>query len=419
MLQRIIGEDIRLNTHLDSSGGRVLSDPDQIQQVVMNLAVNARDAMPDGGKFRIATSCIDIEEGGTTALGPDAFAGNFIRLTIGDTGHGMDHATCQRIFEPFFTTKELGKGTGLGLSTVYGIVKQSGGWITVSSEPGVGTTFEIYLPRTDLPAATHITVRHNRIPDGRETILLVEDQDAVRAFTREALTRFGYTVLEAAAGEEALSLALGHNEPIHLLVTDVVLPGMNGKTLSEQLRRQRPDLKVLFVSGYSPDVISQRGVLEHGTEFLHKPFNPDALAEKVRKILGVRPAAPARILIAEDYQEVRRILAQHLRNSAYEVVEVSDGVAALEALQQRSADAAILDANMPRLGGLATAREIRRLYPETRIVLMSGAFDETSGTGAAGLGVDALFAKSGSPGGLLETLRRLGIGPPHTQVPDS
>ena len=285
MLQRLIGEDIALTARLDDALEQVMADPDQIHQVLMNLAVNARDAMPDGGKLGIETANVDLGKDDVSTR-QDSVPGRYVLMTVTDTGHGMDETTRQQIFEPFFTTKGFGKGTGLGLSTVYGIVRQSGGWIDVRSEVGVGTSFQVYLPRMDGPPLPEPKKAGASTEKGSETILLVEDQAAVRAFTNAALQRQGYRVIEAPGGEEAIAVAGRHPGEIHLLLTDVVLPGMNGKELSERLKVPRPDVKVLFTSGYPADVIAHRGVLDHGLSFLHKPYSMDELAAKVRELLG-------------------------------------------------------------------------------------------------------------------------------------
>jgi PAS domain S-box-containing protein len=293
MLQRLIGEDIALETHLDASLGQVLADPDQIHQVIMNLAVNARDAMPDGGRLDIATANVEHVESSGAAIRPGTMPGRYVLMTVTDNGHGMDEATRQRIFEPFFTTKEVGKGTGLGLATVYGIVRQGGGWIDVSSEVGAGASFQVYLPRSDGrpdPGRGGIGVATER---GKETILLVEDQKAVLTFTVAALKRYGYHVLEASDGEEALSVARQYAGELHLLLTDVIMPGMNGKVLSERLKELYPNLKVLFTSGYTADAFAERGVLDRGVPFLHKPFAPEEVAGKVREVLDTPPQPPA------------------------------------------------------------------------------------------------------------------------------
>ena len=290
ILERIIGEDIRLATRLDPSLGQVMADPEQIHQVMMNVVVNARDAMPDGGKVDISTENVEVSDI-EAARHPDARPGRYVTVTVTDTGSGMDENTRQHIFEPFFTTKAADRGTGLGLFTVYGIVRQSGGWISVASDIGVGTTFRLYFPRIDGSSleegqeATRSTVAH-----GGETILVVEDQDAVRRLTRTTLEMYGYHVLESANGDEATALGQKYPGEIHLLLTDVVLPGINGKQLSERLKVARPNLKVLFMSGYTADVIGHRGVLDPGVAYIPKPFMTVA-PEKGAKMAGRR--APA------------------------------------------------------------------------------------------------------------------------------
>ncbi len=288
MLQRLIGEDIALFTRLGDGIGQVAADPDQIHQVLMNLAVNARDAMPDGGTLTVETANTELGEAEADAH-QDAVPGRYVLMTVTDTGHGMDEAVRQRVFEPFFTTKEFGKGTGLGLSTVCGIARQSGGWIDVRSEVGAGTSFRMYLPFKEGPPAPEPKAAGALDAKGTGTILLVEDQDAVRSYTTAALKKYGYRVVEASDGEEALAIAQQYPGRIHLLLTDVVLPGMNGKELSDRLKASHPDMKVLFVSGYTAEVIAHRGVLDHDLSFLHKPYSPPDLAAKVRELLGGPP----------------------------------------------------------------------------------------------------------------------------------
>ena len=285
MLKRLIGEDIELVTDLAAELGTVKADPGQLEQVIMNLAVNARDAMPMGGKLTISTRNTDVaeNEGRLHGLVP---AGPYALIAVSDSGVGMDEQTQARIFEPFFTTKEQGKGTGLGLATVYGIVKQSEGFIVVDSETGCGTTFKIYLPRVDLRADAD--VGHTAAPAslrGVETVLVAEDAGGVRTVARQVLKRHGYVVLTAADGQSALDLAGDQDGPIHLLVTDVIMPEMSGRQLADRLREARPELKVLFVSGYTDDAIVRHGILEPGIAFLQKPFTPEALARKVREVL--------------------------------------------------------------------------------------------------------------------------------------
>ena len=258
----------------------------------MNLAVNARDAMPDGGSLRIETTNADLSAGSCAAGNPDSTPGRYVIMSVTDTGQGMDETVRQRIFDPFFTTKEVGKGTGLGLSTVYGIVRQSGGWVDVSSEVGAGTAFKVYLPRIDACPRPEEDRIGPATETGDETILVVEDQESVRAFTMDALNQHGYRALEASDGNEAIAVAERYPGRISLLLTDVVLPGMNGKELSERLKGVRRDLKVLFMSGYTADVIASHGVLDDGVAFLHKPFSPEALAAKIREVLA-DPSSPA------------------------------------------------------------------------------------------------------------------------------
>ena len=284
ILRRVIGEDIELTTTLAPDLGAVRADVGQLEQVLMNLAVNARDAMPTGGRLTVETA--NVEHDPEYARDREAAAvRQFAMLAVSDTGCGMDEATKARIFEPFFTTKEPGKGTGLGLATVYGIVKQAGGFIWVYSEPGQGTSFKIYLPEVDSTAERTTAVAGARAPRGTETVLLVEDAAAVRAVTKQALERQGYVVLEAPDGEAALRLAQQHRGPIHLLLTDVVMPRVSGRELAERLTQVRPDMKVLYASGYTDDSVVRHGILELGTAYLQKPFSPESLARKVRDVL--------------------------------------------------------------------------------------------------------------------------------------
>jgi PAS domain S-box-containing protein len=285
MLRRIIGEDIDLYTVLDPGLGRAKADKGQIEQVIMNLAVNARDAMPAGGKLTIETSNAVLDEVYARAH-VSVRPGDYVMLALSDTGSGMDPETMSHIFEPFFTTKERGKGTGLGLSTVYGIVKQSGGNIWVYSEQGRGTTFKVYLPRVEEEAAapSPVAVSPNRSL-GSETILLVEDEEAVRTLVQEILERYGYMVLPARDGHGALLVGERHAGKIHLMLCDVVMPGMSGVELSRKIGNTRPEMKILYMSGYTDNAIVHHGVLDPGTAFIEKPFTPDALARKVRAVL--------------------------------------------------------------------------------------------------------------------------------------
>jgi two-component system cell cycle sensor histidine kinase/response regulator CckA len=293
MLQRVIGEDIELITSAHPDLSRVKADPGQIEQVIVNLAVNARDAMPQGGTLIIETADAELDEHYSRRYGY-VRTGSYVMLAVSDTGSGMSPETRARVFEPFFTTKAEGKGTGLGLSTVYGIVKQSGGYIWVYSELGHGTTVKIYLPREN-PAAEEADQHRGprEAPRGSETVLLIEDEDTVRALARRVLERSGYAVIEARDGEEALMLAERDGDKLDLVVTDVVMPRMSGRVVAERLAEHRPGLPVLFMSGYTDDAVMRHGILASGAAFLQKPFTPHALALKVREVLDANRARPS------------------------------------------------------------------------------------------------------------------------------
>jgi CheY-like chemotaxis protein len=286
LIQPLLGENVELVLKLDPALDRTKADPAQLEQVLLNLVANARDAMPSGGRLTIETSNADLFEplpGSPFSVPP----GGYVTLALGDTGSGMPPEVQARLFEPFFTTKEVGRGTGLGLASVYGFVHQSGGHIWVESAVGKGSTFRLFLPRVVSPATTaaapHAPSDAGRT--GHETLLLVEDDDGVRAFLRDFLSGRGYQVLEARDGQQALEVCARSAEPVHLLVTDVVMPRLNGRKLAEQLTAARPGVKVLFVSGYA-DEARAPGQLADGAEVLQKPFSPETLARKIRQLLG-------------------------------------------------------------------------------------------------------------------------------------
>jgi two-component system, cell cycle sensor histidine kinase and response regulator CckA len=287
LLRPLIGEDVELQTRLAADLGRTRADAGQIEQVIMNLVVNSRDAMPNGGRIILETANITLDKDDLRREYSYIQPGSYVMLSVSDNGHGMDKETQARIFEPFFTTKEKGKGTGLGLSTVYGIIKQSGGYVLAQSEVGQGTAFRIYLPRVE-EAAEPISPApvSFELNGGSETVLLVEDEESVRELVRETLDAKGYRVLEAENGETALRLANQHSDSIDVLITDVVMPGMSGRELSARLCASHPQTKVLYLSGYTEDAIVHEGVLDPGTAFLQKPFTLQALARKVREVLG-------------------------------------------------------------------------------------------------------------------------------------
>ena len=302
MLRRILGEDIEFVQVLAPDLGVTRADPGQIEQVLMNLVVNARDAMSEGGKLTIETSNVEINDA-DAALYVAVKPGSYVRVVVTDTGCGMDEQTKTQIFEPFFTTKEKGKGTGLGLSTVYGIVKQSGGTICVTSELGRGTSFKIHFPRELSVKATSPRLRAFRTPDaGTETILVVEDEEAIQEVVTKSLEAAGYRVLPAAAASEALQIAARYAGPIHLLLTDVVMPRMGGKALAEELARMRPTVKILYMSGYADNAFVHNGVIDEGTHFIGKPFCATDLAHKVREVLDT----PSELFASPDGSMVQQ-----------------------------------------------------------------------------------------------------------------
>jgi len=286
MLGRLLGEDVELTFRPGEALGRIRADPTQIEQILMNLAVNARDAMSDGGRLAIETSNADMDED-YARVHAGAAAGRYVCLALSDTGHGMTREVQARIFEPFFTTKEPGKGTGLGLATVYGIVKQSEGFVYLYSEPGQGTAFKIYLPRVEAEADK--PVQPAPATRGTETVLLVEDEASLRELVREILEANGYRVLAVEDPAKAIETAERYEGVIHLLLTDVVMPGLNGRELALRVRQRRPDIRVLYMSGYTEDAIANRGVLEAGALLISKPFTQEALTGKLREALGQGP----------------------------------------------------------------------------------------------------------------------------------
>ena len=313
MLSRLIGEDIALALAIDPTLAQVKADPGQVEQVVMNLAVNARDAMPDGGQLTIQTANVNLDAA-YTHQHPGSRVGSYVMLRVTDTGTGIDPEIQAQIFEPFFTTKERDKGTGLGLATVYGVVKQSGGYIAVDSEKGKGASFSVYLPRVEhaVAALDLSTVPPGKSVRGSETILLVEDEESLRKLAHMFLRDNGYQVLAAGDGAQALQLARQHTGPIHLLLTDVVMPGINGRVLAERLAPGQPGMKILYMSGYTDSFIAGHGVLEAGSHLLHKPFTEETLTRKVRELLDAnredfrrKEIAPIPVLVSEDMSRKR------------------------------------------------------------------------------------------------------------------
>jgi len=285
MLRRIIGEDIELAIQPAEDLGRVRADVGQIEQVIMNLAVNAKDAMPSGGKLTIETANVELDESYARSH-VDVKQGHYVMFSVNDTGVGMSPEVRERIFEPFFTTKEKGKGTGLGLSTTYGIVKQSEGHIWVDSVQGKGTTFKIYLPRVNEPReAITEEILKEELPRGDETILIVEDEEEVRKLARKILEKQGYRILETLNGDDALLACETRKSPIHLMLTDIVMPGMSGSELARLLKPLYPEIRILYMSGYTDNAIVRHGALGKGVNYIQKPFTMEGLARKVREVL--------------------------------------------------------------------------------------------------------------------------------------
>jgi signal transduction histidine kinase/CheY-like chemotaxis protein len=393
ILRRLVGEHVSLSVVPGDGLGRVLLDPGQVEQVIMNLVVNARDAMPGGGTLTIETSRAPLDAAYAADRG--VAPGDYGVIAVTDTGHGMDAATRERIFEPFFTTKPRGKGTGIGLATVYGIVTQSGGHIRVDSQPGVGTTFRVYFPcRSAEPvAAASVAPPPPVARRGSETVLLVEDDEQVRAAVRSVIRRAGYKVLDAANGADALIVSEQHGGRVHLLLTDVVMPRISGPELARRLGGTRPDMRVLYMSGYSREDLAQHGVREDEAQVLSKPIAPDVLlsaigdrldaspASRRPPDLDTRPPRPAanrgeRILHVDDEEALVLLTGRFLRKLGYRVTGFTDPHEALRAFaaQPNDFDAVITDIMMPSMSGFDLVREVRQRRPDVPIVVTSGYF---------------------------------------------
>jgi len=371
MLARLLREDIELNVVLCQGAAWIKADPVQVEQVLVNLALNAADAMPDGGRLMIESGLVEFTR-------PEALEhaglppGRYVMLAVSDTGVGMTEEMQCRIFEPFFTTKPAGKGTGLGLSMAFGIVKQSAGHIWLYSEPGAGTTFKVFFPLcaggTPAEPVVEIAVR---TPRGSETILLAEDNEAVRGLAVDSLRGFGYRVLAAPGPEEAVRLSQEHVGDIHLLLSDVVMPRMNGVDLAERIKRERPAIRVLFVSGYADNAVTSHGLIPGGAAYLSKPFSPETLAQKVRETLD-RSVQKKRVLVVDDEGIIREFFADLLTHAGYEVHTAAGAVEAVERCRGAACDLIMLDLNLGRDSGADTLAVLRAEAPSTRILIVSG-----------------------------------------------
>ena len=403
MLQRLIGENIQLILNLDPRTGNIKADRSQIEQVLMNLSINGRDAMPKGGKLLIETKRQDFDaaNGALRSLP----AGRYVTIGVTDTGCGMDDQVKSRIFEPFFTTKEPGIGTGLGLSTVLGVINQSGGSISVYSEIDIGTTFKIYLPAVDEVEKLEETRPTPRSRPAGETILVVEDDSSIRALTANILREHGYHAMEVGSAEEAIT-ALEGCPSVSLLLTDLVMTGMNGHDLGNLLGTSHPRLKILYMSGYSGKSIEQQGIGVPELNFLQKPFRPEELLSKVSEILSRNLNSP-QVLVIDDDNQIRSFLSSLLELEGYTVFQASNGKQGQEQCKLNHIDLIITDLVMPEQEGLETIHAIRADWPKLPIIAISGAFGGAYLELAKKLGAQAIIRKPFQPDAILAEVRRL------------
>jgi two-component system cell cycle sensor histidine kinase/response regulator CckA len=390
MVQRIIGDHIKVNTEVEEGLGQVKIDPTQAHQVILNLVVNARDAMPDGGTLTMEVSNAELDESSARAHG--LAAGRYVMLAVSDNGIGMTPEIRQRVFEPFFTTKGTGQGTGLGLATVYGIVQQSEGHIWLYSEPGIGTTFKIFLPRVDEPMEARVSEPVEEIARGEETVLVVEDDPAVRGLVEEILRPIGYNVITAENGAVAVRAAQACDGKIDLLLTDVVMPIMGGKEVADRLASLRPGIKVLFMSGYTGNAIAQHGTLGPDVAFIQKPFTPESLSAKVRAVLATKSGI-RRVLVVDDDMSLRNLLVETLEGAGFQTFAAENGKAARAQAAKNPIELVITDLAMPEEEGLEMIRLLQKEQPQIKIVAMSGAFEPAVLKAARYLGAHATLTK--------------------------
>jgi PAS domain S-box-containing protein len=413
LLRRTLGENVAVETVLAGGLWRVDVDEHQLESAMLNLAVNSRDAMPEGGKLTIETANAHLDDSYTGNFAEVA-PGQYVVICVSDTGSGMPRDVLARAFDPFFTTKPIGQGTGLGLSQVYGFVKQSNGHIKLYSEPGQGTTAKIYLPRLVDSSIEAEPERPMVIPEGRpeETILVVEDDDDVRIYSTESLRELKFNVLEASNAESALHVLERHPE-ISLLFTDVGLPGANGRELVEAARLRRPELKVLFTTGYARNAIVHQGRLDPGVHLLTKPFTRVQLAARIREVLDIEQVRPPEIrkcaLVAEDEELVRLFLVENLESMGLRVVQASTSAGALKAVDSsKTIDVAIIDIGLPDSSGLELARELRRRFSELPLVIASGYGSGQLGSLSQDIRI-AYLAKPYDERAVADVLQRLGV----------
>jgi PAS domain S-box-containing protein len=384
MIARLLGEDVQLKMMLNAADAAIFADPGQFDQILMNLVVNARDAMPGGGTLTIETKETSMDEPGQAEGSPRSW----VAVAARDTGVGMDEATQRHLFEPYFTTKETGKGSGLGLSTIHGIIAQSGGHVQVESAPGTGTTFRIYLPKMERPISLPESVEVTPRLFGTETVLAVEDEPEVRAYIVAALKVYGYRVLTAENGQAALMVVEREGEAIDLVLTDVVMPNMSGRDLAARLAQLRPSLKVLYMSGYSYDIVARQGILEDGLALVEKPFSPEQLAQKVREVLGPSKLL-SRVLVSAD-GEVRSQLGLLLSREGYEVVGAAGSRLPGEEKQAHHVDLIITELPTAEQQAIETVRTLRKQMPGAAIIAILEA------SGARFLEMERLIAADGA-----------------------
>jgi PAS domain S-box-containing protein len=401
LVRHLSGEDIEVATNIDQDLANVRADPNQVQQVILNLVTNARDAMPKGGTLMLELKNMELDE--IKADRSDVPRGRYVLLAISDNGVGMKPEVRRRAFEPFFTTKETGRGTGLGLSTVYGIVKQSGGYISLDSEPGVGTTFRIFLPRVDEQLEPGPSKPIPALHGGHETILVVEDDPEVRALVREILDSVGYNIIVAEDGEDAMRVAAGYAGDIRLLLTDVVMQKMGGRQSAEHLIAIRPEMKVLYMSGYTSDEVLHHGILDQKVHFLAKPFTSAGLCSKVRAVLD-SDVVIQRILVVDDDRSIRQLLAAILVDSGFEVIIAGDGREARAKARQGPIDLVITDLAIPKEDCIEMVRHLRSNCPHLKIIAMSGAFGPDVIEVFQMLGADIALSKPLTPASVLQCI---------------